>query len=114
MQHQLESLDKQTILYTLIGTSLLGGISGNFPSYNLPVLLFYYLTHKDQYSLSGALLVMTVPIDVLYMIFQQASGFGLFMTISLLILKSVSMFVLMKRDSIHLDAQPIQVPEDLT
>lgn len=113
MQHQLEALDKQTILYTLIGCSLLGSIYASFPSYNLPVLLFYYLTHKDYYSLSGALLVMTCPLDVLYMIFQQTHGFGIFMTITLLILKCVSMFVLMKRDSIHLDAQPIQVPEDM-
>ena len=113
MQHQLEGIDKQTILYTLIGCSLLGGLHSSFPSYNLPVLLFYYLSHKDYYSVSGALLVITCPLDIIYMIFQQVGGFGLFMTITLLILKCISMFVLMKKDSIHLDAQPIQVPEDL-
>eukprot|EP00834_Sanchytrium_tribonematis_P000409 NODE_7_length_67686_cov_1.621421.p55 type:complete len:119 gc:universal NODE_7_length_67686_cov_1.621421:53414-53058(-) len=113
MQNHIESIDKQTILYTLIGCSLIGGLHSSFPSYNLPVLLFYYLTFKDYYSLSGALLVITCPLDILYLIFQMASGFGMFMTITLLILKCVSMFALMKKDSIHLDAQPIKVPDDI-
>eukprot|EP00835_Amoeboradix_gromovi_P006745 NODE_866_length_3598_cov_0.492426.p3 type:complete len:115 gc:universal NODE_866_length_3598_cov_0.492426:2939-3283(+) len=113
MQHQLESLDKQTVIYTLIGCSLFGSISSEFPAYNLPILLFYHLTHKDYYSLSGALFIMTCPLDILYMIVQKSYGFTLFMTITLLILKCVSALVLMKKDSIHLDAQPIQVPDDM-